>query len=351
MQPKIGTPASDIAADIAAVKVDTAAVLVDTGTTLDTKLNDLQGATFNAGTDSNEAIRNRGDAAWTTGAGGNDRLLLVDTTIATLASQTSFTLTAGSADNDAYNNCTIVVEDVSTATQKAVGVILDYVGSTKTVTLKEALAFTIAATDKVYILAENALKSTVANRQLDVTANGGAGIDWANVENPTTALDLSGTDIQLVDTTTVNTDMRGTDSAATAANLAIVDTNVDQIETAVITNAAGADVAADIIAVKAETALIVADTNELQSDDVPGLIAALNDISVADILTTQMTEAYAADGAAPTLTQALMLIQQQLGDFAISGTTLTVREVDGSTAAATFTLNDGTNPTAITRAT
>ncbi|MHA2064184.1 MAG: hypothetical protein ACXABY_07365 [Candidatus Thorarchaeota archaeon] len=58
---------------------------------------------------------------------------------------------------------------------------------------------------------------------------------------------------------------------------------LDAIQAAVITNAAGADIAADIIAVKAETALIVADTNELQTDDVPGLIAALNDPTVAAI--------------------------------------------------------------------
>ncbi len=45
-----------------------------------------------------------------------------------------------------------------------------------------------------------------------------------------------------------------------------ISTNVDQIETAVITNAAGTDIAADIIALKAETVLIVADTNELQGD-------------------------------------------------------------------------------------
>jgi hypothetical protein len=64
-----------------------------------------------------------------------------------------------------------------------------------------------------------------------------------------------------------------------------------------------------------------------------------------------MTESYSADGAAPTLAQALFLIQQQLGDFAISGTTLTVKKIDGSTTAATFTLNDATTPTAETRAT
>ena len=51
---------------------------------------------------------------------------------------------------------------------------------------------------------------------------------------------------------------------------------LDAIQAAVITNAAGVDIAADIISLKAETALIVADTNELQVDDVPGLIAALD---------------------------------------------------------------------------
>jgi hypothetical protein len=208
-----------------------AAVLVDTGTTLDTKLNDIQGATFSTGTDSLEAIRDRGDAAWTTGAGGSDRLLMVDTTIATLATQVSFTLTAGSADNDAYNNLSIVIEDVSTATQKAVGVVLDYVGSTKTVTLKEALSFTIAATDKVYILAENSLKSTVANRQLDVTSTGAAGIDWGNMENKTTANDLSGTDIQLVDTATTLTNKTGFSLSATGLD-AIVSTATGMVEIA-----------------------------------------------------------------------------------------------------------------------
>ncbi len=44
MQPKLGTPASDVSADIAAVKVDTAAILVDTGTTLQAELDAIQAA-------------------------------------------------------------------------------------------------------------------------------------------------------------------------------------------------------------------------------------------------------------------------------------------------------------------
>lgn len=68
-------------------------------------------------------------------------------------------------------------------------------------------------------------------------------------------------------------------------------------------------------------------------------------------LTTAMTEAYAADGAAPTLAQSLFLIQQHLGESSINSTTKTVKKLDGSTTAATFTLDSATEPTSITRAT
>lgn len=41
------------------------------------------------------------------------------------------------------------------------------------------------------------LAPTTAARTLDVTATGAAGIDWSNVENPTTALNLSATNIDV----------------------------------------------------------------------------------------------------------------------------------------------------------
>ena len=83
------------------------------------------------------------------------------TTIATLATQTSFTLTAGSADDDAYNGCYAVIEDATTAVQKAVVSILDYTGSTRTVTLGAAPIFTIATTDRVVIIPVNLSNTTV----------------------------------------------------------------------------------------------------------------------------------------------------------------------------------------------
>lgn len=61
--------AANLPTDVANVKTDTAAILVDTGTTLDAKLNNIQGATFDTATDSLEALRNRGDAAWITATG------------------------------------------------------------------------------------------------------------------------------------------------------------------------------------------------------------------------------------------------------------------------------------------
>jgi len=74
-------------------------------------------------------------------------------------------------------------------------------------------------------------------------------------------------------------------------------------------------------------------------------------LTAAAILTTQMTEAYAADGVAPTLAQALFLIQQALTEVSISSTTETIKKLDGSTAAATLTLDSATAPTSKTRAT
>lgn len=73
--------------------------------------------------------------------------------------------------------------------------------------------------------------------------------------------------------------------------------------------------------------------------------------AATSVLTSSMTEVYHADGAAATLSQAVYLIMQMLTEASVSGTTLTVKKLDGTTSAATFTLNDASSPTSITRAT
>ena len=88
---------------------------------------------------------------------------MIATTIATLASQTSFTLTVGSADNSAYLYCTIIISDKASAIQKAVGFISAYTGATKTVTLvADPGVFTMAAGDSVSIIATSAQANIVA---------------------------------------------------------------------------------------------------------------------------------------------------------------------------------------------
>lgn len=75
---------------------------------------------------------------------------ILNTTIATLASQTSFTLTNGPADNNALVGCVALIHDVASAVQIEMGVVSAYTGSTKTVTLAaDPGVFTAAATDNI----------------------------------------------------------------------------------------------------------------------------------------------------------------------------------------------------------
>jgi hypothetical protein len=115
------------------------------------------------------------------------------------------------------------------------------------------------------IEARSAVMPTVAARTLDVTATGAAGIDWGNVENPTTALNLSGTNI---DVDQVVASVSGT--VATVTNL----TNLPTIPANWLT---AAGTAADF-------------TTEIQS----GLATAANLSTVAGYLDTEIAAILAA---------------------------------------------------------
>lgn len=65
--------------------------------------------------------------------------------------------------------------------------------------------------------------------------------------------------------------------------------------------------------------------------------------------TTAVTEAYAANGVAPTPVQAILAIHQMLMDFAISGTNYTVKKLDNSTTAFVVTLDSAVTPTSAVR--
>jgi len=480
----VDTNVDSILVDTADMQPRVVAIETDTSTTLETHLTDIKGGTFSGATDSLEAIRDRGDAAWTTGAGGTPPQLLQSTTIATLATQTSFTLTAGSADDDAYNGAIAVVTDSATSTQKAVGTVSDYTGATRTVTLSaDPAIFTMAVGDTIEIIAAlgsagtaptvtqirqeidtnstqlaaivadtNELQTDdvpglIATAQADldiITGTDGATISSAsetsmvdaNWNEPiaghltagTTGLSEALGGAAIVDTTITGTPT--TTTFVLAAGSAVDDFYNDQ--TAYILSGTGigqsrvvldydgttktvtideafavTPIATDRVVILIEhvhpitqiahqiwdddlsahttagsagkavqdietdtgttlpatlatlataTALSTVDANvdAILVDTgttLPATLAALNDLSITDVLTTQMTEAYAADGTAPTLAQCLFMIQQTIGEFSISGTTITAKQLDGTTTAATFTLDDASTPTSRTRAT
>jgi hypothetical protein len=73
------------------------------------------------------------------------------TTVAVVTDATTFTITAGSTANDYYNQAMIVVQDVSDSNRRAVRIVRDFTGASRTVKLDEGLPFLPAAADPVYI--------------------------------------------------------------------------------------------------------------------------------------------------------------------------------------------------------
>lgn len=114
----------------------------------------------------------------------------------------------------------------------------------------------------------------------DIVSSGAITTSGGAVSNVTT-----------VATTTTNTDMRGTDGAYTGTP-----PTTAQIADAVLDEVLSGHVAVGTLG-KA-IADIEADTNELQSDNVPGLIAALNDISITQV--NAQVDTALADYDAPT---------------------------------------------------
>jgi hypothetical protein len=112
---------------------------------------------------------------------------LFNTTIAVLNSQTSFTLSAGPSEDDALNGRQLILHDIASANQFSTGIVLDYTGSSKTVTLAAAPTFTIAAGDNVSVLALAPLQPATAGSTLTVTS-GRANADVTHLNGGTANL-------------------------------------------------------------------------------------------------------------------------------------------------------------------
>lgn len=363
---------------------------------------------FDKSTDSLEAIRDRGDADWSSGGATNPNMLL-DAEIATVTTQTSFTLATGSDIDDAYNDQAIVLYDDSNSDYPSIRVVSDYTGATKTVTIDSGADFTLGTDDsvKIFVTAPGTVAPTASQivnewetqSQADptgfhvnvkevngtgqtandngadintlITQVGTAGDGLTNINLPNQTMDIIGNitgnlsgsvgsltghtvqtadhtagiadiptvaefnarslasadyvvtsdtiaGVTLVATCTTNTDMVGTDSAALAS--VCTEGRLAELD--------AANLPTDIANMKSETALIVADTNELQTDNVPGLIAALNNISTAEVNTEIDNALNTAIPATPTADSVNAYIQAMKY---VMVNKITVTEANGNT--------------------
>ena len=343
----------------------------------------VKGATFDTSTDSLEALRNRGDSSWITATGFNtttpptasavadavwDEVQSAHTTSGTFGyyldaqvSSAASPPTAAAIADAVWDELTSA-HTVSGSYGKAIGDgISDWVTASGFSTFDSSSDSVIVGTnnDKTGYTVTGTVSADIVSVSGDSTAA-------ANLES-----DYDGTGYDktnsTIGTTTTNSDMRGTDSAILAASapsnfgdLAItastgrvtVGTNSDKtgysisgtLQTLDALN--DFDPAADTVA-NVTTAGTV--TNGVTVSTISD--GAIGADAVADIWsTTAIAESYASDGSTGTGAQLLYQIQQALTEFAISSTTVTVKKLDGSTTASTYTLDDASAPTSRTRA-
>ncbi len=222
-----------------------------------------------------------------------------ETNIATLASQVSFTLDVGSADNGAYVGCPVYVHDIASAIQVCFGYVSAYTGSTKTVTLAvDPAVFTIAAEDNISFFPPGNVQAWLGTTPATpdtagypvVTVKDGTGQGELNLASGVVDSNVTAMTASVITATVLATDCITSAELASTALAEIADqvwdtdatgrqnagtfgaaigdplANTESIYDAVITDATGINVATDVVAMKAETVLIVADTGELQTD-------------------------------------------------------------------------------------
>lgn len=381
-----GLPVSDAGGlDLDGMDSDVGEILADTGTdgvllaatatsaqlVDDVWDEDLTGATHNGATVAGKRLRQASDSATVLHEG-----------TAQAGGSTTITLAAGaSAVNDLYHDAFVSILAGTGVGQ--IRAIIAYDGGTKVATVSKTWA-TNPAGDSEYVLSgsssvdlhsikdsttavdnlESACDNYSAERGLTGTALPAAVADAAG---GLPISDAGGLDLDDLPTTA---EFEARTLAAASYFDPAADTVVDVTNVATLTGhtaqtgdnydrlgaPSGASVSVDVAAIKAETALIVADTDELQTDDVPGLIAALSNLSATDLRTALGTNAsdlivelsQAKPGATPTIADALMLLYMQLRNA--NNVTSSLMEItnDAGTVIAKGALSD--NGTTFTKA-
>jgi hypothetical protein len=110
----------------------------------------------------------------------------------TTQSTTGVTLTADFDGVTGLNH--FAIDTSADGTFYSAGSFFEIVITTGTVDSVSAVGFVVAS---FTLRKDSSLKPTTAGRALDVSAGGEAGIDWANIGSPTTAVNLSATNIDV----------------------------------------------------------------------------------------------------------------------------------------------------------
>jgi hypothetical protein len=251
---------------------------------------------------------------------------------ASLSSQTVFDLTAGPAEDNALNGSICVIHDLASAVQFSYGIVSDYDGTNKRVTLAAAPTFTIANKDNISFFAPVGL---IAVNGAVITGTGGTvDANVVQISGDTTAADTMELFAEALDQTTGQLDS-GSLAASTITATSIA---ADAITAAKIADGA---IDAATFAAGAITATAIA-ANAVTA-------AKIDPDVTAEFWTTALTESYGTDGSALTGAQILYGLYSGLFEFAISGTTKTNKKLDGSTTAFVQTLDSATDPTSTTR--
>jgi len=281
---------------------------------------------FDNSTDSLEAIRDRGDADWSSGGATNPNMLL-EAEIATVTDQTHFTLATGSDINDAYNDQAIVIYDDSNSDYPSTRVVNDYVGVSKTITLDSAPVFTMGADDsiRIFVTAPGSTAPTVGQIRTEMDDNS---TQFTAIVADTNELQTDWTNggrLDLLLDAIPTTAMRGTDGANTT-----VPDAAGVLPTAV-------EVRTEMDSNSTQFTAIVADTNELQTDWTNG--GRLDNLLDA-IPTTAMrgtdganTTVPDAAGVAPTATEIVDEWESQ-SQTDPTGFHVNVKEVNGTSQTA-----------------
>jgi hypothetical protein len=244
-------------------------------------------------TDSQEALRDQGDAAWITATG-----------FATPGAEMDLI--------DAPNGTAVTAIQNGLATSDNQTTILDRLG-----------AWTGTGVNNI-LGAFKALLSKAASAPSDI------GGTFTPATDSTEAIR---------DTEPLGTAMRGTDGAYTG--------------TPPTADAIGTDAAGKVLVTPANKLATNASGQVVASSVVALGTQAKADVNaeVVDALTVDIVaDSIPADGTRPSIAQAAYMLGQFMLERAVVGTTVTVYKADGVTPLFTLTLNDATSPTTITRA-